>query len=167
MGTGNTAWLWYSILATSVIVPVFISIPYFAKNYHVKPEVFLAWYFIGSPIGVSLWLSLNGRTADLLPEGGEAAVLAILLIGATFGAGANSSLFKAVVLAPNTGFPPAIYSAASVIVYLASAGLASRLPRYFNPVNTDPDRFLGVLLVVAGLFLTAGGWQYLRTLLRG
>jgi threonine/homoserine/homoserine lactone efflux protein len=55
-----------------------------------------------------------------------------------------------------------MYSGASVIVFLASAALADRLPRFFDRVNTDFDRFLGILLVIAGVFLIAGGWPLLK-----
>jgi hypothetical protein len=58
--------------------------------------------------------------------------------------------------------PPVIYSGASVIVFLGAAALADRLPRFFTHVNTDLDRFLGILLVITGVFLTAGGWSLLR-----
>jgi hypothetical protein len=55
-----------------------------------------------------------------------------------------------------------MYAGASVIVFFASAALADRLPRFFDRVNTDLDRFLGILLVLAGVFLLAGGWPLLK-----
>lgn len=161
MGTGSYGWLALSFLATLCIVPTFLSIPYFGRNFQVKPEVFMTWYFAGVSLGVGLWIYLSGRATDLLPRS-QGALAGIILIGLTFGAVANSSLFRAVALAPNPGMPPVVYSAVSVVVFLASAMLASRLPKYFEQVSTDLDRFLGILLVIAGLFLIAGGWPLLR-----
>lgn len=165
MGTDGPGWLWLSLLATICVAPVFLIIPYFDRNFQVRPEVFMIWYFVGTSIGVAAWMGLSRRPAALLPNH-PGVLLAILSVGLAFGAVANSSLFRAVVVAPNPGMPPAIYSAASVIVFLASALLAGRLPRYFQQVNTDPDRFLGILLVIAGLFLTAGGWPMVRGVFR-
>ena len=166
MATGSPRWLWLSVFATICVVPTFLSIPYFARNFRVKPETFMAWYFAGASVGVGAWLCLAGRGSELFAD--RWGVLGgITAIGLTFGTLANSSLFRAVALAPNPGMPPVIYSAASVVVFLASAALARHLPGYFNQVSTDPDRLLGILLAIAGLFLTAGGWPLLKALLRG
>jgi len=161
MGTGSTGWLWFSALATVWITPVFVSIPYFGRHFQVKPDVFTAWYFASVGVGVAVWLCVSGHAADLLP-GRPAVVLGIVLVGLVFGTVANSCLFRAVSLAPNPGLPPVIYSGASVIVFWGSALLANYLPRLFAQVNTDIDRFLGILLIIAGVFLTAGGWPLLK-----
>ena len=55
-----------------------------------------------------------------------------------------------------------MYSGASVLVFFASAALADRLPRLFDQVSTDIDRFLGILLMIAGVFLIAGGWPLVK-----
>ena len=165
MSTFSTAWLWLSVLATLCILPAFLAIPYFLKNYQVKPDVFMTWYFAGVSVGVALWIWFSGRGADLFPEKALNVIAAMLVIGLTFGAVANSSLFKSIALAPNPGLPPVIYSASSVVVFVASALLASHLPRYFNPVNTDIDRFVGILFVIGGLFLVAGGWPLVRRII--
>lgn len=81
----------------------------------------------------------------------------ILAIGMLFGAYANGSLFQSVSLAPNPGLPPVIYSTSSVFVFLLAAMLASVAPRLFDPVSIDLSRALGLLLVLAGLYLVAGG----------
>jgi len=161
MGSGGMGWLWFSAFATLSVTPVFISIPFFARNFHVKPETFTAWYFASVSLGVALWLWLDGRAADLHP-GRLRAAIGIVLVGMSFGAAANGLLFRAVSVAPNPGLPPVVYSGASVIVFLASAALADRLPRFFDRVNTDMDRLLGILLVGVGVFLIAGGWPLVR-----
>jgi len=161
MGTGGPGWLWFSAVATVSVAPVLISIPFFAKHFQVKPEAFTTWYFASVSIGVALWLWVAGRAADLLP-GGPGSALGIVLVGLSFGAAANGFLVRAVSVAPNPGLPSVMYSGASVIVFLASAALADRLPRFFDQVNTDLDRFLGILLVIGGVFLIAGGWPLLK-----
>ena len=161
MGTGGSAWLWFSACATVSVAPVFIAIPFFAKNFQVKPETFTTWYFASVSTGIALWLWVGGRAADLRPGGLRAAV-GIVLVGLSFGAAANGLLFRAVSMAPNPGLPSVMYGGASVIVFLVSAALADRLPRFFDRVNTDLDRFVGILLVIAGVFLIAGGWPLLK-----
>ena len=138
------------------------TIPFFAKNFQVKPQVFTTWYFGGVSFGVAAWISFSGRAGDLLPGGGV--ILAIFSIGLTVGAVANTLLFQAIDLAPNPGLPAVIYSASSIVVFTLSAAFAARLPKFFNPVQTDADRFLGILLVLGGLFLIAGGWSTVRAL---
>ena len=161
MATAGSAWLWFSAIATVSVAPVLLSIVFFAKHYQVKPEAFTTWYFASVAAGVALWLWLAGRGADLHP-GGPGAALGIVLVGLSFGAAANAFLVRAVSLAPNPGLPSVMYAGASVIVFFASAALADRLPRFFGRVNTDLDRFVGIVLVIAGMFLIAGGWPLLR-----
>ena len=161
MKSSGLGWLWFSAFATLSVVPVFIAIPFFARNFQVKPEAFTSWYFASVSVGVAAWLWLAGRGAAL-PPGGLGAAGGIIVVGRPFGAAANALLVRAVSVAPNPGLPPVVYSGASVIVFLAAAALADRFPRVFNPVNTDLDRFLGIVLVIAGVFLIAGGWQFLR-----
>ena len=161
MGTAGSAWLWFSAVATVSVAPVLLSIVFFAKHYQVKPEAFTTWYFASVSVGVAVWLWLAGRGADLRP-GGAVAALGIVLVGLSFGAAANGFLVHAVSVAPNPGLPSVMYSGASVIVFFASAALADRLPRLFDQVSTDIDRFLGILLMIAGVFLIAGGWPLVK-----
>ncbi len=161
MATAGSAWLWCSAVATVSVAPVLLAIPFFARHFHVKPEAFTLWYFASVAGGIALWLALAGRAADLSP-GGAGAALGIVLVGVTFGAAANGFLFQAIALAPNPGLPSVMYAGASVIVFFASAALAHRLPMFFGRVNTDLDRFVGIVLVLAGMFLIAGGWPLLR-----
>lgn len=148
-------WFTKSILATVAIVPSFIAIPFFRKNFGVDPLVFLVWYFGGTALAIALFLGLARGPSAVLPQ--IPALLGILAIGIVFGAFANGSLFQAVSLAPNPGLPPVIYATSSVLVFVLSALLASTLPAFFNPVSTEPSRMAGLLLVLAGLYLLAGG----------
>lgn len=149
------AWFTKSVLATVAIVPSFIAIPFFRKNFGVDPLVFVVWYFGGTALSIALFLSATKGLQALVPE--LPALLGILAIGMVFGAFANGSLFQAVGLAPNPGLPPVVYATSSMFVFLLSALLASALPALFNPVSTELSRAAGLLLVLAGLYLLAGG----------
>jgi len=149
------AWFTKSVLATIAIVPSFIAIPFFKKNFGVDPLVFVVWYFGGTSIAIAIFLGISKGVATVVPQ--LPALLGILAIGVIFGAFANGSLFQAVSLAPNPGLPPVVYATSSVLVFVLSALLASALPALFNPVSTELTRIAGLLLVLAGLYLLAGG----------
>tara|TARA_E500000331_G_scaffold3842_1_gene3796 strand:+ start:397 stop:666 length:270 start_codon:yes stop_codon:yes gene_type:complete len=79
------------------------------------------------------------------------------LIGAVFGALANGSLFQAIGLAPNPGLPPVMYASSSMLVFFLSVALAGTFPALFKPVVADLGRIVGIGLILAGLYLLAGG----------
>lgn len=143
-------WLSQSLLATGLLIPCWIAIGFFEKNYGVKSDVFLIWYFIGS-ILTWVWMSSSGGSnlSGVLPSFWVA--LSILLVGATLGAGANLLLFRAVETAPNPGVPVAISSFASVGLFLISILLAKVLPGYFSSVKFDTQSLIGVILTVVGV----------------
>jgi len=149
------AWFTKSLLATVAIVPSFIAIPFFRKNFGVDPLVFVIWYFGGTALSIALYLSMTRGLQAVAPQ--LPVLLGILAIGMIFGAFANGSLFQAVGLAPNPGLPPVVYATSSIFVFLLSALLASALPALFNPVTTELGRIVGLVLVLAGLYLVAGG----------
>ena len=70
---------------------------------------------------------------------------------------ANGALFQAIGLAPNPGLPPVMYATSSMLVFFLSVALASSFPALFKPVVADLGRVIGIVLVLAGLFLLAGG----------
>jgi hypothetical protein len=148
-------WFTKSILATLSIVPAFLAIPFMRRNYGVDPLVFVVWYFGGTAVSIAAYLALSRGTAVLVPH--AAIVAAIVALGLAFGALANGSLFQAVGLAPNPGLPPVIYASSSVVIFMLAALFARALPGWFSPVSTDPSRLLGLLLVLGGLYLLAGG----------
>ena len=148
-------WFSKSFLATLCIVRSFIAIPFMKFRYGVDPLVFLSWYFGATAISIAVYLSLSGRGAEIMPPMPVLAV--ILLIGAVFGALANGALFQAIGLAPNPGLPPVMYATSSMLVFFLSVALASSFPALFKPVVADPGRVIGIVLVLAGLFLLAGG----------
>lgn len=148
-------WFARSLLATASIVPAFLAIPFFKSKLGVDPLVFLVWYFGATAASIALLLSFGGRGSELLPA--LPAAIAAIAIGLTFGALANGALFQAIGMAPNPGLPPVIYASASVIVFFLSALLASSAPSLFRPVSTDLGQLAGMVLVLCGLYLVAGG----------
>ena len=148
-------WFAKSILATVSIVPAFIAIPFFKFKFGIDPLVFLIWYFGATAVSIAAYWSLSGHVDELVPT--PPVLLAIIAIGVVFGTLANGSLFQAVGIAPNPGLPPVIYASSSVIVFFLSAFLATTLPSLFKPVSVELSRVAGILLVLAGLYLLAGG----------
>lgn len=148
-------WFSKSIIAAFCIVPSFIAIPFLKFRYGIDPLVFLAWYFGATAISILVYLSLCGRSGEILPPSPLLAI--ILLIGAVFGALANGSLFQAIGLAPNPGLPPVMYASSSMLVFFLSVALAGTFPALFKPVVADLGRIVGIGLILAGLYLLAGG----------
>ena len=120
-----------------------------------KPKTIVAHPNMATAISIALYWASSGRVSTLVPPAG--ALTAILLIGIFFGAFANGSLFQAMGLAPNPGLPPVIYATASLAVFGLSAALATSFPLFFKPVEADPSRLVGMVLVIGGLYLLAGG----------
>lgn len=148
-------WFSKSIIAAFCIVPSFIAIPFLKFRYGIDPLVFLAWYFGATAISILVYLSLCGRSGEILPPSPLLAI--ILLIGAVFGALANGSLFQAIGLAPNPGLPPVMYASSSMLVFFLSVALAGTFPALFKPVVADLGRIVVIGLILAGLYLLAGG----------
>jgi hypothetical protein len=148
-------WLAKAALATLAVTPVFVAIPYLKRNHAIDPLVFLAWYFGATAVSVAAFLAIAGRGAELAPR--PLVIAAIVAIGLTLGATANGLLFQAVTLAPNPGLPPVVYATSSMIVFVLSVLLAALFPQLFVTVSSDPVRLSGIALVIAGLFLLAGG----------
>ncbi|GEM_PF-1085273 len=144
-------WAVMSIIGTACITPSWLGIGFFQKNFGVRSEVFMIWYFLGVVAGSSCFLGAKGVSL-FMPTG---AWLAIVLVGITFGSAANMLLFAATPLAPNQGLPAAIASFASVIVFMLSLGLYWLLPSYFTNVQVDTYHILGMFLAVAGVILMA------------
>ena len=143
-------WLSQALIAATLLIPVWLAIGFFDRNYQVKPDVFLVWYFPG----VAALVMLFGQSPikALVPSLGI--VCAILLIGIPGGI-ANVLLFRAVIHAPNPGLPLSILSITNVGVFLVPALLSRWLPDYFDTVKIDMWALLGVILVAVGASIIA------------
>lgn len=147
--TGN--WLGQSLIALLCLVPAWLAIGFFDRNYHVRPDIFLIWYMLGIALGSALFGRGGSSLGAIVPS--WRIVGAMLLVGLTLGTTANVLLFRAVGSAPNPGLPVALSNAASIGVFLAAALLAQWAPTYFSAVKTDGWSFLGVALTVIGAAL--------------
>ena len=151
--TGN--WLSQSLIAATLLIPAWLAIGFFDRNYQVKPDTFLIWYFPGI-IALSVLMLFRQSPSPLkaLVPSFEI-VCAILLIGLAIGGIANVLIFRAVVNAPNPGLPLVFLNITNVGVYLIAAPLSRWLPNYFNTVKIDMWTFLGVVLVTVGASIIA------------
>lgn len=149
-------WFVKSVFATVCIIPAFLAIPFFKTKFGIDPLVFLVWYFGSTAVSIAIIWLLTGRGGgELVPPTPQ--LTAIIAIGLVFGALANGFLFQAIGLAPNPGLPPVIYATSSMIVFVLSVALASTFPDLFKPVNAELTRVAGIVLVLVGLYLLAGG----------
>lgn len=148
-------WFTKSVIATLTIVPAFLAIPFFKTRYGIDPLVYLVWYFGATAVSIALYFVVSGRAANLVPPAGV--IASIVTIGLVFGAIANGLLFQAMGLAPNPGLPPVVYATSSIVVFALSIALATTFPGFFKPVTADLSRLAGIVLVIAGLYLLAGG----------
>ena len=147
----NGNWLTQSFFAMLCLVPAWLTIGFFDKNYQIKSDVFLIWYLLGI---VTTSIFFGGSTIDkIFPSLKMVAVM--MLIGMTIGATANILLFRAVSAAPNPGLAVAIGNTASVGVFLAALLLSRYAPNYFNEVKFDAQALVGIILTVVGAALIA------------
>ena len=142
-------WLLQSLIALLGLIPAYLAIGFFDRNYNVKPDVFLFWYFLA--VAGSSALFGNTQLSALVPSG--KVVVAVVLVGLSFGAVANIFQMRAIACAPNPGLAVAISTGgASVGVFLASGILSRLFPSQFSG-KMDWYSFLGVILTFAGLLL--------------
>ena len=142
-------WLAQASIAALCLVPTWLAIGFFKRNYGVSTDIFLVWYFVGVIVATTVTGVSNG--SSFVPQ--ASVVGAIVLVGLTFGAAANILVFRAVASAPNPGMALAIVQTANVGVFFASIYLGRVLREYFDPSKADCISMLGTLLVIAGVTL--------------
>src|SRR4051812_14969498 len=125
------SWLCQSLVAVLCLIPVWLAIGFFEKNFQIKPQVFVIWYFLG--VVITSALCGGGTLSSLMPS--FKSVGGVLLVGLTLGAIASILLFRAIGSAPNPGLPVAMSNVASVGVFLVAALLSRWAPSYFSSVK--------------------------------
>ena len=149
MNTSALGWMEMSLIAVFTIIPSWLSPGFFEKNFGVRPEVFMIWYFVGVVLGSSSFLTFRG--ISVIPS--FFACILMLGMGLTFGNITNMLIFAAVPIAPNPGLPPAIVNVSSVCVFIFAFILSRMLPAYFDKVQFDIQHLLGMLVTIGGLYL--------------
>lgn len=144
-----TTWFWQSVVGAFFLIPGWIAIPFFQKNFGVRPEDFIIWYLLSAAFAPVFFGS-----AAVVP--GPGVVTGIMAVGLVVGY-ANILAFRATVNSPpNPGIPVAIFTSLSTIgVVLATLALAYLLPKYFDVAAIDVRTLAGVALIIVGMWLVA------------
>lgn len=138
-------WVWQSVVAMLILSPIWVAIGFFDKNYQVKSDVFLVWYFLVVSMFPIFFGNLSAKSL-MLPW----KILFPVLIVGFFGGVANILIFRAVAGAPNPGLPVAIGNGASIGSFLLVVLLSRLVPTHFNEVKFDAVSFLGIVLTFIG-----------------
>ncbi len=146
-------WLLMVILSTIISIPIYLAVGFFSKNYHVKPDIFLIWYFLGVAIA-STMLRESVFEVTTIPW---KVIGSILLIGIILGGLGNILLFRSVAIAPNPGLATAIAGSASVGMYFLAWVLAKWFPAYFNEAIITTQSFIGLFFTILGITIIALG----------
>lgn len=144
-------WFAQSVVSVLFLIPAWLAIGFFDRNYQVRADVFLIWYFLG--VAATSAFFVGTPLNAIVPSG--RIVGGLLLVGLTVGGVANVLLFRAVAAAPNPGLAVAISNVASAGVFVAAVLLARWVPNYFGAVKADGWAFLGVVLTIVGASLIA------------
>ena len=148
------SWAAKSLIATLCLVPFILAIGFLGRNYQVRAEATMIWYFFGIIIGAPLVMwrldIINGSDLALtMPH------FAVLLMGMVLGVASNILLVQAIPAAPNPGLPMAFMNTASVIAFVFAPVLGILLPKYFDQAKFDIYHFAGIVLTVVGISLIA------------
>ena len=144
-------WASTAIIGMFCIVPSWVAIGFFEKNYSMRPEVFMIWYFFGVLIGSTCLLASRG--ISIMPA--FSPWMQVVAIGLTFGVVANMMLFAATAAAPNPAFTSAIAGTASLVIFCLSFALFRVFPKFFHAVKFEGYDLLGIVVIIAGVFLLA------------
>lgn len=147
-------WFGKSILAAFLFIVPFLSVNFFVRNFQLKPEVILIWYFVGLAIG-SFGLLISFKLVKLSELSPTIPLIAVAILGLVFGSLPNILLYQALPMSPNPGLPMAIINIATVITFLAAIGLAQILPKWFVTGKFDWVHLCGIALTVIGVSLVA------------
>lgn len=154
MNFANINWMWKSIAAMLLIVPLTLLAGFFRSNYGVKSEGVLFAWVAGVFAGIVL-LSINnigGLNAKSLYQPLWPLIF-IFICGAIFGTLANvfliSAMFDSAV--SNPAIPYAIFGLNPAIAYVLTLLAALVLPQFFKNIEFSAYDFSGIVLVVAGM----------------
>ena len=150
----NLSWIWKSIIAMLLIVPLVLLAGFFRSNYGVKSEGVLFAWVAGVAVGI-ICLSefgVAGLNAKNLYQPFWPLVC-IFFIGMISGTFANVFLIMAMFdpAVPNPAIPYAIFGINPAVAYLLTLGAALIFPQFFKGIEFRITDLLGVVLMVAGM----------------
>lgn len=154
MNPFRMGWMGRAIMGMFAIVPSWMGVDFFQKNFNIRGEIMMVWYFAGVVLGSSVLMRMMSMasTGDFLPSRGK---LLILILGLTCGAIANLLIFGATALAASLGKNPAlvviITNMASVVVFFLSAALSYLAPAYVSQIKFNLFDLIGVLTIIVGM----------------
>ena len=149
----DLGWFSKSLMATVLLVPIFLLSAAFAKSHGARPDAITIWWYLGIIVGTcTYYITIVGKPSAL--AFGTPA-LWMLVAGTLCGAAANVLLFQAVVAAPNPGLPASMVNVSALLVVLLSVVLARWLPEHFPAVRLSWPDLGGVMLIIAGLAVIA------------
>ena len=142
----STQWVWQSLSAMGLLIPFWIAVQFFGKNFGVSSELFLVFASLGTTAAIGVFVRLAGPVT--MPP--LWIIVSMIAIGLIIGGGANLLLMRSVANAPNPGLPLAIMNMLTIGVFLTSMVLARWLPNYFEAAKCDAWSFFGIALTVVG-----------------
>lgn len=147
-------WFGKSAIAAVLFVVPFLSVPFFSRNFGLRPEAVLVWYGIGLVLGCFGWgLTLDVVRMNELSPSWPFFMAAV--VGAIFSALPNILFYQALATAPNPGLSMAVINLSTVLTYFAALLLAGALPRWFAAARFDWVHLVGIILTVAGVAFLA------------
>lgn len=145
-------WFGRSAIAAALFIVPFLSVNFFVRNFHLRPEIILVWYFVGLALG-TLSLLFSFKMVSWQELSPTIPLLTVAFFGFIFGSLPNILLYQAIPAAPNPGLPMAIINVATVITFLAAIGLAKVLPQWFEAAKFDWVHLGGIILTALGVAL--------------
>jgi hypothetical protein len=142
-------WLMKAFLAMVLFIPAFLVIPFFLKNFGVRPEATLVYSSLGTILGVIVWLGGREELSMLALSG---PTIVIILFG-FIGTAANIFFVQALASAPNPGLALAIVSSNTMPTFLMALALAALLPQYFESAAFNLRHAIGIVTVMIGIIL--------------
>ncbi len=143
-----------------ILAIVFAAFPLLITNMAqrgVKPEVTIAWWTVGVPIGIFI-LSMCGGGGLITNDYHDffintKAILTVFLLGATVGVILNTFYGQAVRDAPNPALAIAVINSSMVFAFLLAPLFHKIMPRSFPAVTMDWTGITGTILVLMGVVM--------------
>lgn len=150
-------WFNQAILAMVILTPCWMSTPFFDRNFGVKPDVYVVWYFFGVALGVASYITTTDKVGMTRMFPSWSLVLAVIAVGASIGAAANLLLFTSVVNAPNPSLPGTIaVGGGGVLLFFAAYAAGEILPNYFEKNEVSwPMSLGGLAFTIIGITMLA------------